>query len=413
MKVLHFADTHLGVENYGRPDPETGLHTRLLDFLRNFDEMIDRATEERVELAIFAGDAYRTRNPSPTHQREFAKRIMKLAELCPVLLLAGNHDVYSAKGKASTLDIFRVLAGSMAHLQWPGIIVANRPGVIEILTYKGDVVQIVTLPWVVRSHLLAGADTAGLTDGGVTKAIEDRLRAVVEGLLGQLHPDMPAILAAHGTVPGAVYGSEHTVMLGREIMLPLDLLTDRRIDYVALGHIHKHQVLYEQPAVIYPGSIDRVDFGEEREPKGFVIAHLEGGGAKYEFIELQSTRRFVTIEIDADGDDPIRQINEVIDKNGGAVVRLIIHTTPEANAKLSDAEIHSALEGAHHVASIVRDVKRETRQRIEGGQNVSQMTPTELLGSYLESKDTPQERADALLEHAQALMATVDGGGDG
>jgi len=416
VKLLHFADVHLGVENYGQPDPATGLHTRLLDFLRSFDEMIDRAEDEKVDLAIFAGDAYKTRNPSPTHQREFALRIKRLAEQCPVVLLAGNHDVYNAKGRASTLDIFGILS-TPGSARYP-ITVANRPGVVDVLTDRDDVVQVVTLPWVVRSHLLAGADTAGLTDGGVTKAIEDRLRVVIEGLLGQIHPDLPTVLAAHGTVPGAVYGSEHTVMLGREIMLPPELLADGRVDYVALGHIHRHQVLWDlRPPMIYPGSIDRVDFGEEREPKGFVLAHIERGSARYEFIELQSARPFVTIEVDADGDEPLRQVQEAIAGHAygqDAIVRLIIHTTPEANAMLSDAEIHAALEGAHHVASVVRDVKRETRQRLGGPEeNASQMAPIELLGSYFESKETPRERATVLLKHAEGVMASVDQGGEG
>jgi len=413
IKVLHFADAHLGVENYGRPDPETGLHTRLLDFLRSFDEMIDRAESEEVDLAIFAGDAYKTRNPSPTQQREFATRIMRLAGICPVVLLAGNHDVYSAKGKASTLDIFGILPAPGPD-RFP-IAVANRPGFVNVVTRSGDRLQIVTLPWIVRSHLLA--ITAVLRpDGSSPDAFGERLHVLFGALLGQLEPGLPVILAAHGTVAGAVYGSEHSASLGAEIILPPELFYDRRIDYVALGHIHKHQILWEvSPPMIYPGSLDRVDFGEEHEQKGFVIAYLEGGSAKYEFVELQSTRPFVTIEVDVAGDNPMRQVNEAIDGHriGGAVVRLIIHTTPEANALLRDDEIHAALEGAHYVASIVRDVKRETRSRLAGDQRASQMQPIELLGRYFESKETEAPRAELLLERGKELIQEAQQGGEG
>jgi len=65
VKVLHFADLHLGVENYGRPDAATGLHTRLLDFMRSFDELVDYALAEPVDLVLFAGDAYKNRDPNP------------------------------------------------------------------------------------------------------------------------------------------------------------------------------------------------------------------------------------------------------------------------------------------------------------------------------------------------------------
>ena len=68
IKLLHLADLHLGVENYGRTDPETGLHTRLLDYLARLDEAIDLALSEGVHAVLIAGDIYKNRTPNPTHQ---------------------------------------------------------------------------------------------------------------------------------------------------------------------------------------------------------------------------------------------------------------------------------------------------------------------------------------------------------
>ena len=70
MRILHFADVHIGVENYGKIDPESGLSTRLIDFLKTFDEVVDYAIENNVDLALFCGDAYKSRDPNQTHQRE-------------------------------------------------------------------------------------------------------------------------------------------------------------------------------------------------------------------------------------------------------------------------------------------------------------------------------------------------------
>ena len=64
MKILHTADIHIGVENYGKIDPETRTSTRLSDFLRSFDEIVSFAIQETVDLVIIAGDAYKSRNPS-------------------------------------------------------------------------------------------------------------------------------------------------------------------------------------------------------------------------------------------------------------------------------------------------------------------------------------------------------------
>ncbi|MQY72420.1 MAG: exonuclease SbcCD subunit D, partial [Dehalococcoidia bacterium] len=79
MKILHFADLHLGVESYGHIDPATGLSSRLLDFLFALDQVVDYALENKVDLVLFCGDAYKTREPTQTQQREFAKRINRLS----------------------------------------------------------------------------------------------------------------------------------------------------------------------------------------------------------------------------------------------------------------------------------------------------------------------------------------------
>ena len=69
MQILHFSDVHIGVESYGRTDPVTGLSTRLLDFLQTLDECVGYAIDNQVDLVVFAGDAYKSREPSQTHQR--------------------------------------------------------------------------------------------------------------------------------------------------------------------------------------------------------------------------------------------------------------------------------------------------------------------------------------------------------
>ena len=99
-------------------------------------------------------------------------------------------------------------------------------------------------------------------------------------------PDVPAILVGHFSVNEASHGSEQNIMIGRDAALPRSVLADPAWRYVALGHIHKHQSLNgsHQPPVIYSGSIERIDFGEEREPKGFVVAEIGDGPTTWEFV---------------------------------------------------------------------------------------------------------------------------------
>ena len=402
IKLVHFADLHLGVENYGRLDPATGLSTRLSDFLHAFDQVIDYALDpaNEIDLVIFAGDAFKNRTPSPTHQREFARRIQRLsAAQVPTVLLVGNHDVPHASGRAHTLEIYDTL--EIEH-----VYVARKPQVFNIETHHGPV-QVVTLPWVVRSQLLARDEHKGKSLPEINELILERVTNILEGddgLIGELDQNMPTILAAHATIQGAAYSSERSVMLGQDVVLPPSLVRNPVWDYVALGHIHKHQVLCDDPPVVYAGSIERIDFSEEEEDKGFVVAEVERGQATWQFHRLDA-RRFVTIEVKATGDDPTTQVLDAIAQTdtADAVVRVLIHTTADREPLLRDDEIRRALQPAFYVAAVAHEVERKIRLRL-GQVNVEEMTPRQVLVRYLEARQTPPERIELLLRHAERIF---------
>ena len=156
MRILHFSDLHIGVENYGQTDPETGLSTRLADFLSSLDEVVDYALTEDVDLVLLAGDAYKGRDPSQTHQREFAKRLARLSEAeIPTFLLVGNHDLPNAVSRATAVEIFQTL-------QVPYLQVGSNLQNYTIPTKSGPL-QIVAVPWPRRSGILSREESRGLS----------------------------------------------------------------------------------------------------------------------------------------------------------------------------------------------------------------------------------------------------------
>jgi DNA repair protein SbcD/Mre11 len=105
LRILHLADIHLGMENYGRINPSTGLSTRLGDFLHSLDVALDYAVEHEFDLVLLAGDVYKNRDPSPTVQREFARRVRRLSQAqIPTFLLVGNHDLPNTWARAHRRD---------------------------------------------------------------------------------------------------------------------------------------------------------------------------------------------------------------------------------------------------------------------------------------------------------------------
>ena len=276
MKILHFADAHIDMANYGKHDPETGLPLRVLDFLKALDTIVDAAIDEKVDMVIFAGDAYKDRSPAPTFQREWGKRIIRLSRAkIPTLLLVGNHDLSPATGRAHAIQEFDTL-------EVPYVRVLQKPQFYKPADLWDLPVQVIAMPWVSRSGLMASIEVSGTDPGEVFSKIENRISELVEAWVEEADKSLPLVLTAHASVEGAMFGAERMVMLGADLVLPTSLVKDRRLDYVALGHIHKPQNLNEgyHPPVIYPGSIERVDFGEAGDDKFFVIADVCCGDTK-------------------------------------------------------------------------------------------------------------------------------------
>ena len=404
MKLLHFSDLHIGVENYGRPDPDTGLSTRLLDFLAAFDELADYAIEAQVDAVLFAGDAYKSRDPSQTHQREFARRIASLAaEGIPVYLVTGNHDLPAVAGRASAMEIFPTLAVER-------VFVSDRIDTTVVPTRSGPL-QVLGLPWVRRSQFLTRDDTRNLTLDEITHRLQERLTSSLIWELQRLDPNMPSVLVGHVTVSGATTGTERSMMLGRDHVLMLSTLASSPLDYVALGHVHKHQVLGHSPMVVYSGSLQRVDFSEETEDKGFCIIGIDESkpqGSRFTSFDFHPVKARTFLTIDAEvrpGDDPTRRVLDAIAGKhvDEAIVRVRVKLPEELESQLREVEVREALSNAHYIAAIQRDVVRSRRTRLASEASRG-LSPREAVRLYLESRNTDPQRQEVLMGHAEALM---------
>ncbi len=407
MRLLHFADLHLGVENYGRTDPATGLSSRLGDFLRTFDQTIDYAIRERVDAVLFAGDAFKTRDPNPTVQRAFAERILRLSRAAiPTVLLVGNHDLPSVLTRATSIDIYDALA--IEHVR-----VCRRIDDFTLDTPSGPL-QIVALPWLTRSAILTREEYRAEGLEALNERLQDRIVKALEAIAAGLDPDVPAVLMGHLSLGGATFGSEQSIMLGQDLILNRGDLQPQAFDYIALGHIHKHQQVGPgAPPAVYSGSLERIDFGEEREPKGFITIEIGPGGrgerqVRWEFRPV-AARPFITLRLAAGGDDPLEEVRRAIAGRGdleGAVVRAFIRLAPEAADRLRLLEVRRLLTeaGAAFVGQITPEVEREVRVRLPLAEG-EEMDPARMLARWLEVQGATPERRAALLRYAEGLLA--------
>lgn len=419
IKLLHFSDTHIDMANRGKRDPQSGLPIRVNDFLAAFDKIIDFAIDEKVDLVLFAGDAYRDRTPAPTFQREWGKRMLRLSQAkIPTLLLVGNHDTSPAFGRAHALQEFETL-------EIPYIKVISKPAFFGPNNLDQLPVQVIGLPWISRSTFISALDSSTTDMDIVYDQIEERIGMFIQNCLENANPDLPIIFTAHASVQGAAYGGERFVMLGKDQVLSGGLVKNPLFDYVALGHIHKPQNLNEgqHPPVIYPGSIERVDFGEAEDQKFFVLAEINKGqtnlnwiplnGRKFEdsFIDLQNIYKHgFSKEIIPTPQEIRDYLEEYLPEEGklqNAICRLRLVYPRDWETLIDESWVREWYQNALEF-QFVRKPVVSTRLRLAEDQEISAISTEELLTLYLQTIETEPEEIKILQELAQEFTQHRD-----
>lgn len=399
IKIMHFSDAHFGIETYGKLDPETGLNTRLIDFRRSLNCAIDAALDAGVHIALFAGDAYKTRDPNQTYQREFASCIRRLTGTgIPVVMVTGNHDLPNAKGRANAIEIYRTLGIENVHI-------ISQPEIMRLETAAGPM-QVAGMPYLLRSKVLQKDECRGKSIQETTDLMVQKYCEYIEYLARKLDPDVPSVLLGHFWIKNAKVGAQGAYLNVAEPEVLVSALVNPAFDYVAMGHIHKFQDLNKRadPPVVYCGSIDRVDFSERNEEKGFVLVELSKGSAAYDFVGVPA-RRFVEVDVDADVEDPTAKIVAAVagSEIEDAVVKLIYHISQEKLPLVREAEIKEALSPAFMLVSITKDVRRDdcaVRNRLLN----EALDPVQALEMFFDTKDALRKRKSDLMDYARPLI---------
>lgn len=283
MRLLHTSDWHIGRQTYGvsrRPDHEAV-----------FEEIVGLAREWKPHLIIHSGDVFETSRPSVDDLKLAQEALLRLSELAPVLVIAGNHD------SPAFFDLFAELLGPKSRLRYVGAV--RAPGAGGVLEFPGEgreVVRVAALPFV-HANRVVDALEQGPEIRTLTYA--DRLHrmqlAFAQALEKGYHPERHILmLAAHLFVEGSLWSkSERALHVGETYATRVAAIP--HVSYAAFGHIHKPQALPGAPGR-YAGSPLQLDFGEEGETKETVLVEaFPGRGARIESVPLSGGRPLITL----------------------------------------------------------------------------------------------------------------------
>lgn len=422
LRLLHFADLHLGVESGGRTDPATGLNQRVVDVCARLDEVCATVERDRVHLVLFAGDAFKNQHPSPTLQALFAERIRRMARAgASVVLLVGNHDLPKMKNHKHPFSIYDAL-------EVDGVVTAERSALHHVPTGAGTV-QVATLPHFSKQQVLARVADE---DGDAGELIERELSRHVRALGDEVDTTAPSVFVGHCHVNQAKVEGGQKMFDYSDVEVSLSTLTSGQpFAYYALGHIHESQVLAREPFVAYSGSLERVDYGEGSRvtvsrngdvvtkpsaPKGFYRFDLVRDGRRFvldtepEFRAVHA-REFVTARTpDLDHDDPLADLAQRISRlrerqsTADAFVHVVATLDRSDRARLPVAAVRELLADAYDVRLSLDSPDHVERRDPRFAERLSEL---EALERYVEAREDWSEDRTELLALGRELIREV------
>lgn len=349
MRIAHIGDAHWGL-GYPGPRPES----RFDDISCAMGWVAEKAAEEKVDLVLFAGDAFKD---SKVMLDRATKEIRAFADWLrffsgrriPVVVISGtpSHDAISAYELIDEMAI-------------PGCTIVTRPEMVEAAGLK-----IGCLPGLNRSQIATKDEIKGLQPREIHQLMTEKLRDLCWGFKAK----GAEILLSHMTLAGADTGfdellMEHEPILTREAVSPFGL--------VCLGHIHRPQRIdLGSTQAFYSGSPERLTFNDESIEPGFWIHDTLGTS---EFIKTPA-RRFLSVDIPETDPGIFQAFTEGYESGWqclgvktalpGAIVRVRWACSEEQAAQIDRKALEKSLydAGAFFVTEIRLDIQKTERSR--------------------------------------------------
>lgn len=404
MKILHTADWHIG--SFKGPEKE-GVNLRSEDTMKCLRSLVETAEKEKPDLVLVSGDIF---HQAEIWQGRSHKEVLQAREIILALSRAAGQVI--------------VMRGTPNH--------DSEEAFLELKAHFEfiDNVKIVITPELVRTSYADIVAVPGFDKGtfraqhpGISKEDEnivfsEELGKIVVGMRAMCSGDVPAVLMSHYTVPGCNTESGQTQFLTQfEPVITQDMLLAADYDLVALGHIHRPQMINGLRNVYYSGAVNAMNFNDEGQDRGFWLYEMKRfSNEKWDISDawFRKTpyREFITFHFT---DTDITAINlghiEEVAFNywtyNGAVadkiVRVLYTCSAEQKKIFNTALLEKALyeAGAFWVAGIEAE-KIESANRTELSK---QEDPETNLIQYLQEKLIEPKKIDSIVEKARPIIA--------
>ncbi|MFK7946798.1 MAG: exonuclease SbcCD subunit D C-terminal domain-containing protein [Saprospiraceae bacterium] len=283
MKILHTSDWHLGQKflNNNRLDENKQTLSWLL-------QLVDK---EQVDVLIIAGDVFDTMNPPNYARTLYYNFLTKLEKThCRhTIIIGGNHDsptTLNAPRELLRTKNIHVVGAAMEKLE---------EEIIKLKNKKGDVEAVIA-----AVPFLRDSDIRRSVAGELFEDREKRIRAgikthyhqLAEKMLQYEDKNVPIIATGHLFASKATDSKDSKIYVGSLDNIGVKDFPDL-FDYVALGHIHKAQMVYYNNRIRYSGSLIPLGFKEIEDTKSVYLLEFDGRNFEKTTIEVPVSRRLI------------------------------------------------------------------------------------------------------------------------
>lgn len=397
-EIVAVGDVHEGRTFGIRIDPKTGISERSLDLHDNFKRAAESAIHHGAKLFLVLGDMFDRTHVSPAFRSLIRDDVIEPLARAGIetWILAGNHDQPQNQERGTSIDDFR---------GYPNVTIFKRQAV-EVREIAGKRFGFLVLPYIHPT--------------GIVKLIEERTgervsnedfvvagQRVLKGWMAKKLEGLDVdhvVLLAHYHIVGAklreVTCPEH---LPGEFSISRDMIPGG-VELTLLGHIHLHQEVY--PGVVYTGSVERADWGEREDGKGYVVVDVNGGlGWRFEELPV---RRMIGFKVDVEAWQDVNEtvLDALVGELSGAMVRVHVNLPEGCTSGVDIGRISERLDeaGAFHY---------EVKMSEVGGEKLSissfSMDPYRLLDDFMRANYVEDPRREGLHREGMDVLREVLG----
>ncbi len=339
-KILFVSDVHIGIRYPYRVNLRTGISQRTMDFIDALARVVDHAIKKQVDIFVICGDLYDRVTIGPTLLRQVREKIWQplIVNRIPIVLVGGNHDSPQILEKGSPFGEISIIPNSYA-VRYPQSRKVKARNTEEEVGF-------ILLPYMTATQAVAYAEEQieeEIERGQHMIRSQQLFRDWIKHEVKQLDAKVKFIIG-HFYVEGSRIGIlPYPDQLPHEFKFKKDMLPLEDVDLAVFGHIHTTQVLLDGKLLV-PGSLERVNFGETTEDKGFYV--YDTNTEKLEFYSNNPralVRKF--IEVPPDTQNPTEFIlTRLPQKIKDAIVRLDIQISSTLQKRVILPRIYQALE---------------------------------------------------------------------